>query len=264
MIRKEQIYLYVVSLLLSLLLWAQVNIQNEQVKEKEFTVPIDYRQVSPNQIALTSTDLVSVVIAGKSAQVDRIESRDVRIFANLAGKKLGDHVVKLMHEELPDGVDIQLKRQEVSVSLEQLESISRQVEIDPIGSAPASMVFERAVGSPSIVTISGPKSMVEKVRKVRAIYDLANMRIGVSQEQKLEALDKNGEPIRLIKFEPVKVEVTSVAASGPMVKSMIVVAKFIGQPAFGYNIKGYELSSVTVNLSGVLTMALTAMYRHPV
>lgn len=250
MVRKEQAYLYVVSLLLSILLWAQVNIQSEQVKEKEFTVPIEYRRVGDGKIALTSTDLVSVVIAGKSAQIDRIEPRDVKIFANLVGKKLGEHQVKLLYDQIPDGVDIQLKRQEVSVTIEELVTDSRQVEVTPSGTVPTDLIFERAIATPRVVEISGPKSVMESVRKVRAIFDLTSMKIGVFQEQKLEALDKNGDPLRLIRFEPNRVEVSPISASGPMTKNLIIVAKFTGQPAFGFSVKSYEISVTTALMSG--------------
>jgi len=249
-ISREKLYLYAISLALSLLLWTQVNIQSEQVKEKEFTVPIEYRQSGLTQFPVTSTDLVGVIISGKSNQVDRIESKDVRIYANLANKKLGEHLIKLLVEPLPDGIDIKLKRQEVSVSLEELMTTNRQVEIDPVGTAPPELVFERAVAIPASVSISGPKSQIDKIRKLRAVFDLSTVRLGVSQEQKLEALDRNGEPVSMLKFEPNRVEVSPVAASGPLAKNVLVVAKFKGQPAFGYSIKGYELSLTTIQLKG--------------
>lgn len=235
---------------LAFLLWLQVTSQSEIVKEKEFTVPVTYSGKADTLALLDQPEFIKVVVSGPTSLVDRVESNTIRPVVKLDSKKAGEHRSPILLTDTPQGLTAKLSRNEANFRLESIRRTSRQVEVEVRGNIPSDLRYDGATTAPETVSISGPSSRIEEVRKVRVMLDLSNLKPGAAPKLLVEVLGNSNVPISNVIVDPAQVDVFPAISAATSSANALVVPAWKGTPAFGFRVDQYELTPKAVKLVG--------------
>ncbi|GAB4113853.1 MAG: hypothetical protein Kow00103_06590 [Candidatus Caldatribacteriota bacterium] len=124
---------------------------------------------------------------------------------------------------------------EISVIVEQILTKTVAVEYDLIGIPEKgySLAGEPKI-MPERVNITGPSSILEKVKQVVLVIDISGINKDLTEQGTLKAIDMSGKEIREIKIEPDTVEFSIFLTEGYPTKLLLVKPRITGKPAPGY------------------------------
>jgi len=94
---------------------------------------------------------------------------------------------------------------------------------------------------PAEITVSGPQSLVERVKRLRASINLAEIRESIEQTVSVQPLDENGQIVTGVGLNPSEVAVTLPVIQQGGYRDLAVKVVVNGQVA-----SGYRLANITV------------------
>lgn len=153
------------SLLFAVALWLIV--ARDPIAEVAITVPIEFHHV-PENLDINSENIptAQVRVRGAARLVHGLRPEEVHVEVNLAGAKPGERTFDLTAQQVHQPTDLQVVQVVPSQFRISLDSVlTRTVEVRPrvTGNFASGLRIARIEVSPSAVTISGPRSRVEKV-----------------------------------------------------------------------------------------------------
>jgi YbbR domain-containing protein len=249
--KLNQVLLAIVSLIIATMLWLQVQSQGEPFTQREIAVRLEIRNLPDHLIVTQAPATVSVVAEGTRDQLSRLDTSQIIAFTDLseATSGMANYRVQLSAPtRLP--VNLSVPRSVVKIEAVAIARAERPVDVEAFGKIRPGLVFDGATAQPDVVTLIGPETQVPLVQKVRALVDLAKLQPGVSMPVTLEVIGPENKPMRLVHADPSVVTVLPAVAVAPESKSVLVVPRWQGQPAFGYEVKGYEIRPNQLELTG--------------
>lgn len=249
--KRENVLLFAASLLISLVLFAQLQRSFEPDKEREFEVPLTFANQHKDITVLQAPRMVRVVASGSQGILDSIDTSRVRAVVDLAGAEPGakTYAVEVLGPWRP-GLSFTPARAIVEMHLERKLRKEFDVQLFAVGTPAESFTFDGATILPERVEVSGPESVVPRVRTVRAVLDLTRVMPNQSLEVLLEPLGDENLPVPLVTIEPSTVQIRPAVSIGPSRRELLVTPVFTGQPAFGYRVTGYSVSPNEIATSG--------------
>lgn len=178
-------WLKVFSLVLALGLWSYV-LTNDSSITRERTLTNLYVTVSnqstfdSRNLAVTealSDTLPQVRVSVEVTQNDyyKITSNNVRVELDLSRvRETGEQTVPLTASTVYGEVT-GIYPDSVTLNVDELEKRNVQVEVQLKGADTENKSYSQPTSNPSIITISGPKSLVEQVTNARAVMDLTDV-----------------------------------------------------------------------------------------
>lgn len=178
-------WLKVFSLVLALGLWSYV-LTNDSSITRERTLTNLYVTVSnqstfdSRNLAVTealSDTLPQVRVSVEVTQNDyyKITSNNVRVELDLSRvRETGEQTVPLTASTVYGEVT-GIYPDSVTLNVDELEKRNVQVEVQLKGADTENKSYSQPASNPSIITISGPKSLVEQVTNARAVMDLTDV-----------------------------------------------------------------------------------------
>ncbi len=134
-----------------------------------------------------------------------------------------------------------------------LDPIKRRTGIPVVvdqGLAPENLTVRPAVVTPSVVSIRGPASVVDRVTEVRATVSVEPSGLDVDRDVDLIPIDALGDRVTPVDVEPavahVRIEVFNVLRSRPLA----VAPALDGVPAAGYEVTAISVDPLTVSVEG--------------
>lgn len=248
--RAENLLLVAISVILGLLLWIQVSEEQQVQKAKEFTLALRYEGLRPGLILVDQTEFVKVVITGPARLVDTIDSEALQPMVNLRSSGPGTYSLPIRVPPVDGEMTASLSRAEATFTLEEVKTVTLEVEVETLGQSSPDFRYEGASVQPERITLSGPSSQVRRAQRARVMLDLASIRPGVAIQLPVEPLDRNNQPLPLVVSDPVRVDVFPAVAAAENTVTLLVVPQWNGSPAFGYAVSGYELKPNTVQVRG--------------
>jgi len=190
----------------------------------------------PRQIELTLRAPSSVwqsLLAGEE---------NIRAILDLSGLSSGEHTLDIQVQISTGPVRIVSRTpRTATITLEPLDSQTFPIDLN-ISGEPA---IGYQAGNPDIqpeeIIISGPKSLVERVERVRASINLAGVREGVEQTVTVQPLDENNQIVSGLGLNPAEVSVTLPVIQQGGYRDLAVKVVVDGQVA-----SGYRLANITV------------------
>lgn len=249
--RLNQVLLAIVSLVIATMLWLQVQSQGEPFTQREISVRLEIRNLPDHLIVTQAPATVSVVAEGTRDQLSKLDTSQIFAFTDLseATSGMANYRVQISAPtRLP--VNLSVPRSIVKIEAVAIARAERPVDVEAFGKIRPGLVFDGAMAQPDVVTLIGPETQVPLVQKVRALVDLAKLQPGVSMPVTLEVIGPENKPMRLVHADPSVVTVLPAVAVAPESKSVLVVPRWQGQPAFGYEVKGYEVRPNQLELTG--------------
>lgn len=237
-----------IALIIALIVWSIAT--NEQFPSREGDYPADL----PIQVVNTPAGLVvfnpsatavKLRISAPQASWDQLSPNSFRVVADLKGLGEGTHQVPLRVDRTDSRVIvIAFEPSSINVQLEPLKSRVFDVHADIPDSAPPGFTAKPAVVSPSQVTVSGPRVLVDQVSEVVATLFLRGAKAPVERQSTIVAKDVQGNPVQGVSIAPATVTVGVQVEQQVGYKDVSIKTVLKGTPA-----SGYWISNMTVNPS---------------
>lgn len=267
---REDMMTFLISIVLAILLWSYVMSVVDPVTKRTFTgIPIRIQGIDDlRQRNLTlmgaHAETVDVVLEGKRSAMDAVRKESIQARVSLQGLEKGEHNIGVNVHNFNSNV--RLVRQEpitLVMSLDENQTRRIEVSLSTEGELVEGYLLGEMKLSASEVSISGPKSIVEKVHKVTGTINLKQRRQTTALSTKLTPRDQDGHVVEGVNLEPNRIDVEV-----PIYKTTTVpvVLQVTGTPPEGYEAKDLVLHPNTLTLRGnsALINKTEEIKTHPV
>ena len=165
------------------------------------------------------------------------EENAIRAILDLSGLSAGEHTLEIQIQISTGPVRIISKTpRTATVTLEPLATQSFPVELVATGEPAIGYQAGDAQVTPKEITISGPKSLVDRVVKVRVPLNLSGVRESIDQTVTVQPLDENNQLVSGLGLNPAEVSVTLPVSQQGGYRDLAVKVVVSGQVASGYRL----------------------------
>lgn len=221
---KSPWFIRVISLLLALLLFASVNLDDGTTRSGSTFIPEGNNELAsmnniPLQVYMNEKKYVvkgvpqnvTVTVEGPNSVVTKtIRQKSFDVFVDLEGLEPGTHTVQVQPAGIPNQLEVYIEPKTVQVTLEERATQEYEVEADFMNRkslAEGHTIGEASV-SPGKVKVTGSKTEVAKVSLVKAIVDVTGANDTITKkEAPVKVYDQQGNELNVF-VEPSNVKVT--------------------------------------------------------
>lgn len=252
-------FLRITALLLAVLLFFTVQSEMESTNNEESSDITDVIQEIPvevyyddNNLIVTGVPLtVDMKITGPRAIVMRAKAlQDFTVFVDLRNTTIGEHVVRIQHENVSDKLQVELDSTNITVNIE--ERISMEFDVEPEINErllEENFVLKSMKTDPDRILVTGPKSVIENIEFVKATVSAEQgLRESFSQKVNIRVLDRNLGKLENLIIEPEQVKVTVEVEEYS--KEVPIKVRQKGSPKEGVTINDLTPNITTVRLFG--------------
>lgn len=253
---ESDLLLKILSVVFAFLLWMFViNTDNPVIKKTFNDVPVDMlnEQVLEelNQTyKIESGDTVSFTVKGKKDVVDRLTKADFKATADVSS--MSDvHAILIRVEALryKSQLDIDTGGATVKVVLEDVKSDQIPVVVEVNGEPASGYTVSTQTATPNLISVSGPKSVVSRIKQIVAVVDVSGLKKDVTMTQNVKCYDEDGDIVSQdrIKLDTNKIKV-KIGLSRTKVVPFEVDTK--GNPGKGYVLGSIDYEPKHIEITG--------------
>lgn len=232
----------ITAFILAVAVWVLAVTSNDPTRQDVFPQPVEIELIGQDPgLVLVGDEIGTVQVtlsAPQSVWLELTNQQDVlRAVVDLSGLEPGTHIlpVDLQVNARPVRV-ISYTPQTVEIKLETLLSNDYMVDLQ-IRGEPA---IGYQAGFPTLdartVTVVGPQSQAERVKKVRAVLDISGAQQSITRTITLQAVDAGEVPVDGLTIIPGVVTVTQPITQRFGYRSVVVNVVVTGQVAGGYRL----------------------------
>lgn len=242
---ESDLLLKILSVVFAFLLWMFViNTDNPVIKKTFSDVPVDMlnEQVLDelNQTyKIESGDTVSFTVKGKKDIVDRLTKSDFRATADVSS--MSDvHAIPIKVEALryKSQLDVDTGNATVKVVLEDVKSDQIPVVMEIKGNPASGYTVSTQTATPNLISISGPKSVVSRIKQIVAVVNVSGVKKDVTMTQSVKCYDEDGDEVSQ---ERIKLDTNKIKVKIGLSRTKVVPFKVDTKGSTG---KGYVLGSI--------------------
>lgn len=242
---ESDLLLKILSVVFAFLLWMFViNTDNPVIKKTFSDVPVDMlnEQVLDelNQTyKIESGDTVSFTVKGKKDIVDRLTKSDFRATADVSS--MSDvHAIPIKVEALryKSQLDVDTGNATIKVVLEDVKSDQIPVVMEVKGKPASGYTVSIQTATPNLISISGPKSVVSRIKQIVAVVNVSGVKKDVTMTQSVKCYDEDGDEVSQ---ERIKLDTNKIKVKIGLSRTKIVPFKVDTKGSPG---KGYVLGSI--------------------
>lgn len=248
--------LLLVSLLLSIMLWLYVQVQEHPIKPppSSYEVEIKLRDV-PAGLVATNPGKMRFFPKGSLEDLQMINAKDLSAYVDMSEAAVGTQTYPVHFTYRGDASVIwQPAKPQARITVERKLTMSVQVRVQPSGeleSADYLYLPESTRTTPTFVEISGPESAVQKVKAARAILDLTQVEPGQTYDSAIELLEEDERPAaETVQTDVKKVVIQPAILVGLQSLRLPVRASYVGKPAPGFVVKELIVSPRDLQVRG--------------
>lgn len=253
---NKKIIVQFVCVVLSFALWLYINNVENPVKDSTIrNVPVEI----VNSELLKNLDLslsedqeytVDVNISGPSNQIYTITKDDFNLKVDLSqyALKQGENTIPVEVVDYPEGINIKnTKSLAVKVKIE--SCTKKELDIESMVDINYQSGFsEKSLNiEPSVVSVSGPKSLVDKASKAVIKGKIDNVSQNIEQSYDIVILDDKGNEITGLELNESSAVISVEVVKG---KEVPIKASLVGSLKEGLKLQSSELSLSKVTVSG--------------
>ncbi len=241
----------ILSILIALVLWVYViTEENPTVTQKFVDVPVQLLNEESLEtrglIVLDSEQpTVTITVEGKRVDVSNITVADFVVTADVYGYGVGENHVPV-NVDAPAGVTVtEIKSNRVNVNIDDLISISHDIEVAPSKAVDDSKEINVVDVQPEQVMVTGARSIVTQISKVEVLVDPNRL----SEKAKyvpgnLVALNSNNEEVEGVSLSA---ETAEVNAQLLTTKEVSLEANIVGEVSSKYTVSDIKIpETITV------------------
>jgi YbbR domain-containing protein len=185
-------------------------------------------------------------------------SNDIEAYVDLTGQQPGERNVPVRARITTPGRKpeiAEIKPDLVAIRIEQVLTRTVPLTIEIAGSVPFSyqdLPPRATVSGQSVneVSISGPRSQVERVAVAEATANIDRLTANYDAPRQLEAIDADGQAVEGVVIRPERVNVSVPIVSIAGIKRVPIVPSVVGEPASGYVVAGLSVTPQFARLAG--------------
>jgi len=243
-------------LIIAFLVWVYVMIDIDPVDTRELTsvqVKItNIGELNNHNLILSPNQKLEagVKLKGRRSIIARKIKEGVILQTTIENAKIGENVTKIsVNSENPE-ITYTITPSTLNLNIEDNISKSEKIQVYSVGQLAENTVIDSLKLSKDTVTISGPKSLIDKIVRVEAQIDLENSKETLSKWVKLKFLDINGNEISGVFSDFSDILVT---VSVKKEKSVPIYADILNdKPNFNMSLLNLTVSPQEIKISGNL------------
>lgn len=247
----NNIGLKIISLFAAIVLWIIVVNVDDPVITRTYTgIPVEIENDSAitnegkTYEILEGSDTISVVVTAKRSVVEQLSRDYIKATADMKDITFMDTVhIDAKVTRFSDRVDSVVPiTKNLKVNIEELDKKQVEIEVYTEGSPAEGYILAGCDSSVNVMTISGPKSLVDQIQEARAFINIAGMNKDISTDAIIELYDFAGKEVEnsRIKTSIDKVNIKAVIFG---TKTVPVSYSVSGIPAEGYLATGVVVSN---------------------
>lgn len=253
---KQKIIVQIVSVLLSIGLWLYVTNTENPIRTVEVNkIPVQLlntNNLSDQGMALApdQNNYVNLKVEGSSQDVYKLNKDDFKVQIDLAeyALKIGDNAIPITIVDTPSNVSVKnTSSLVVTIKIEAVTKKDLEVQSKIDVAAKVNYYVAPAQIEPESITVSGPKSLVDKVQSLVVQGQEDNVSEDIVKNYEVVALDENGYAVDGVKLSSERVQVTIKVNSG---KSVPIKLNTSENQNNGVSITSMELSQDHVEIIG--------------
>lgn len=239
----------IISLLSAMVLWMYVMAIVDPEETKLFeNIPVTIT----NKNELNERDLViypeqdlttNIYVTGKLSNLKKVTKDDINVYGQINNPLEGNNEIYLK-VSTSQRVNYDFKNPVMIVTLEKIISEDKTIKVDITGSGKNNVDNIMLQDNIDKVSISGPRSLVNKVKRVVGTVKVSGESNNFSQSIKLEPVDANGKVVEGVELEKDSVNVNIILLAQ---KTVPIILKLSDNSESGVN---YTMSQNTVTIKG--------------
>ena len=239
----------IISLLSAMVLWMYVMAIVDPEETKLFeNIPVTIT----NKNELNERDLViypeqdlttNIYVTGKLSNLKKVTKDDINVYGQINNPLEGNNEIYLK-VSTSQRVNYDFKNPVMIVTLEKIISEDKSIKVDITGSGKNNVDNIMLQDNIDKVSISGPRSLVNKVKRVVGTVKVSGESNNFSQSIKLEPVDANGKVVEGVELEKDSVNVNIILLAQ---KTVPIILKLSDNSESGVN---YTMSQNTVTVKG--------------
>lgn len=248
--------LMVLSFILAITLWLVVANVDNPVTTKQFR-DVDVTILNENVLSninkvyeVVSGAQASFTVKGRRSVLDNMTAEDFRVVADLAHMS---EVYAIPIEISPknEAVDVEIYKNEntMVLSLEDELTDTCAVTVVTEGEVMDGYAIGEKEVKPNIVSVTGPQSMVHKIKEARVTVDVEHASSEVTDQCEVQYYDGNGELLDQARLSTDYKNV-DVTVQVLKTKSVSVVVNTTGTVAKGYDLENVNYEPQTIDIAG--------------
>ena len=257
----DNLFLKILSVLIAILIWLVVMNINDAEKTTSFPVPVELvnTEVITNNgkvfRVLEGSEFVAVKVRARKSIIDELDRTDFILTADMQKDLKYDRMVGITVECKNKSINIDenvsLSRSNVEVSIEDSATEQFQVHVRHTGEPNNGLVVGSMVPEQTIIKITGPVSLVEKIKTVEAMVDITGIPGMTVKTCELKLYDAAGGIIDNTYLKYVgKNDGIDVTVSMLNTKTVPLKFNYTGNPAENYAVKEVSYKPETVEIAG--------------
>jgi len=245
---RKNLGIFLLAFVLAVSVWVSAVIAADPDETRPFPAPVPIEIIGQDPglvITNTYTRQIEVVLQAPQSVWGQLTSGDnsVRAVVDISNLSIGSHQVPIQVQVTTQPVRIMsTSLTSLELVLEKLLTQTMPVVIDINGIPAIGYEAQEMVLSTDEVIISGPESVVQRVKKIGASMDISGARQDVVAEMQLLALDETDQPVDGVSLSPAKIQVTMPVVQKGGYRDLAVKVVVSGRVA-----SGYRLTSILVN-----------------
>ena len=246
---KNNSKIKIISLLSAMVLWMYVMAIVDPEETKLFeNIPVTIT----NKNELNERDLViypeqdlttNIYVTGKLSNLKKVTKDDINVYGQINNPLEGNNEIYLK-VSTSQRVNYDFKNPVMIVTLEKIISEDKSIKVDITGSGKNNVGNIMLQDNIDKVSVSGPRSLVNKVKRVVGTVKVNGELNDFSQSIKLEPVDANGKVVEGIELEKDSVNVNITLLTQ---KTVPITLKLSDNSESGVN---YTMSQNTVTIKG--------------
>ncbi len=228
--------------ILALAVWISAVTSNDPTEERIYPQPVPIEVIGQDAALVLTSDIPDTLnltlSAPRSIWTDLInEPGAVRAILDLSGLQSGTHTLNVQVQVGLRPVQIvSISPRTVNLTLEPLASRELPINLVQRGTPAVGFLAEDPILSQTTVTVSGPESLVNKVKEVRAQLDINQASETINRTVNLQALDSNEASIGGLTLVPDRITVNQEISQRYGYRNVVVQVVVEGQVADGYRL----------------------------
>lgn len=241
-------------LIIAFLVWVYVMIDIDPVDTRELTsvqVKItNIGELNNHNLILSPNQKLEagVKLKGRRSIIARKIKEGVILQTTIENAKIGENISKIVVNSENNDITYSITPSTLNLNIEENISKSEKIQVYSTGQLAENTIIDSLKLSKDSVTISGPKSLIDKIVRVEAQIDLENSKETLSKWVKLKFLDINGNEISGVFSDFSDILVT---VSVKKEKSVPIYADILNdKPNYNMSLLNLSVSPQEIKISG--------------
>lgn len=171
--------LKVLAVVIAIVFWLVIVNLEDPEKTKQFTIKVEMlnaevlEEQGMTYEVVDSSDIIVFTVSGQRSIVERLTVEDFSATANLENmENLSQVPITVTAKKYAQNITITKRSQYVEVFVENIESVTVPVVVEPVGEVPEGFLLSDYTASQDTIRLTGPESLIETVDRAVAWVDV--------------------------------------------------------------------------------------------